>query len=65
MSRDANVKALEDLKGKGMTVTEYSPQAIAQTRERLKPVVEKHSKDFGETLVREMHAEIQKVRARN
>ena len=65
MSRDANVKALEDLKGKGMTVTEYSPQAIAQTRERLKHVVEKHSKDFGETLVREMHAEIQKVRARN
>jgi tripartite ATP-independent transporter DctP family solute receptor len=64
LSREANVKALENLKAKGMIVTEVSPDAIAQLREKLKPVTDRHAKQFGEALVNEMHAEIEKARAR-
>jgi tripartite ATP-independent transporter DctP family solute receptor len=63
LSREADAKSLETLKAKGMTVTEFSPQAVAQLRERLKPVVDKYSKDAGEPLVKETMAEIAKVRA--
>jgi tripartite ATP-independent transporter DctP family solute receptor len=62
VSRDANAKALENLKAKGMIVTEISPDAIAQMREILKPVTDKHSKEFGEALVTELHAEIERAR---
>jgi tripartite ATP-independent transporter DctP family solute receptor len=64
VSREANAKALESLKTKGMIVTEVSAEAIAQLREKLKPVVDKHSKEFGEALVSELHAEIEKARGR-
>jgi tripartite ATP-independent transporter DctP family solute receptor len=64
LSRDANVKALENLKAKGMIVTAVAPDTITQMREKLKPVTEKHAKQLGEALVNEMHAEIEKVRGR-
>jgi tripartite ATP-independent transporter DctP family solute receptor len=63
LSREADAKSLETLKAKGMTVTEFSPQAVAQLRERLKPVVDKYSKDAGEPLIKETMADIAKVRA--
>jgi TRAP-type transport system periplasmic protein len=62
VSRDANEKALASLKSKGMTVTEVSPGAITEIREKLKPVTDKHSKEFGEALINEMRVEIEKVR---
>lgn len=62
ISRDANEKALVSLRSKGMTVTEVSPGAIAEIREKLKPVTDKHSKEFGEALISEMRMEIEKVR---
>ena len=64
ISREADAKSLEALKAKGMIVTDFPPQSVAQMRERLKPVVEKFSKDAGEATVKEMLAEIEKVRAR-
>ena len=48
----------------GLTVSEFPPAAVAQMRERLKPVVDKYSKDVGEAMVNEMLAEIEKVRGR-
>jgi tripartite ATP-independent transporter DctP family solute receptor len=63
ISRDANEKALVSLRSKGMTVTEVSPGAIAEIREKLKPVTDKHSKEFGEALISEMRMEIEKVRS--
>ncbi len=63
LSRDADVKSLETLKAKGLIVTEFPAQSVAQMRERLKPVVDKYSKEAGEPLVKEMQAEIDKVRA--
>ena len=63
ISRDANEKALVSLRSKGMTVTEVSPDGIAEIREKLKPVTDKHSKEFGEALISEMRMEIEKVRS--
>ena len=62
--REAESKALGSLKAKGLVVTEFSPQAAAQMRDKLKPVTEKYSKEAGEALVKEMQAEIDKVRSR-
>jgi TRAP-type transport system periplasmic protein len=64
LSREANVKSLENLKAGGMVVTDVPPDAVAQMREKLKPVTNKHSKDLGEALVNEMQSEIEKVRGR-
>ena len=64
LSREADAKALDTIRTKGLAVTEFPSQSVAQLRERLKPVVEKYSKEAGEPLVREMMADIEKVRAR-
>ena len=64
LSREADAKSLETLRTKGLTVTEFPAPSVAQLRERLKPVVEKYSREAGESLVREMLSEIDKVRTR-
>lgn len=62
--REAETKALASLKAKGLAITEFSPQAAAQMRDKLKPVTDKYSKQAGEALVKEMQAEIAKIRSR-
>jgi tripartite ATP-independent transporter DctP family solute receptor len=62
VSRDWEAKALETMKGKGMLVNDISPQEKARMREKLKPVTDKYSKEAGEALVKEVNAEIEKVR---
>jgi TRAP-type transport system periplasmic protein len=61
-SRAMDQKAVEALKGKGMTVTEIAPQERTRMRDRLKPVIEKHNKTINESLVKEANTEIAKVR---
>ena len=62
-SRAMDAKAVDALKSKGMTVTEISPQERTRMREKLKPVIEKHYKTVSESLVKEVNAEIEKVRS--
>lgn len=62
MVRDADAKALESLKAKGLIVADFPPASVAQMRERLKPVIDKYSKEVGEATVKEIQAEIDKVR---
>jgi TRAP-type C4-dicarboxylate transport system substrate-binding protein len=62
VSREMDVKSLEIVKSKGMTVTEFPPQEIARMREKVKPVTDKYTKEAGEALVKELYAEIEKVR---
>ena len=64
VSREANEKSAESLKKKGMQINAVSPQEIARMRERIKPVTEKFTKEGGEALANEMHAEIAKVRGK-
>lgn len=62
-SRALDRKAMEELKSKGMTITDISPEERARMRDRLLPVIEKHQKTVSDALVREVQAEIQKVRS--
>ena len=64
VSRETNVAALEKLKKDGMTVTEFPAAETERMREKLKPVVDKYAHEVGEPLMKEMLAEIDKVRGR-
>ena len=61
-SRDANAKALDQLKEHGMQVVEMPAEETAKLREKSKPVVEQFTKEVGPELVAELYAEIEKVR---
>jgi TRAP-type transport system periplasmic protein len=61
VNRELDEKSLQTLKAKGMEVNVVSPQEIARMREKVKPVVDKYTKEVGEALVKELYAEIDKV----
>ncbi|PZE20601.1 TRAP transporter substrate-binding protein [Paenibacillus xerothermodurans] len=63
-NREQNKKSLENLKSKGMEVNEVTPEDRAKMEAAVKPVVDKFSKELGEDLVKEMFAEVDKVRAK-
>jgi tripartite ATP-independent transporter DctP family solute receptor len=52
---------LELLKKNGMTVTQFAPAEVAKLREKMKPVIDKHSAALGAT-VTEVQAELAKLR---
>ncbi len=62
VSRSQSDTALEDLKKAGMQVTEISPAEMARIRDKIKPVIDKHTAAVGEATVKELYAEIAKVR---
>jgi tripartite ATP-independent transporter DctP family solute receptor len=53
---------LETLKQNGMQVTELPPSEVAKLREKMKPVIAKHSANVGETTVNAMMAELARLR---
>jgi tripartite ATP-independent transporter DctP family solute receptor len=63
VSRDAEAKAVEQLKAWGMQLTELSPDEIARLRDKVKPVTEKFAKEANEASVKELFAEVEKARA--
>ncbi len=63
VAREMEVKAIENIKRAGMTVTDVSPQERARMREKLQPVTDKYTKEAGEALVKEMFSEIERVRS--
>ena len=58
-----NEKSKENLKSKGMTVTEITPEERTRMRQKVNAVTEKFTKEFGDDLVKAMYAEVEKVRA--
>jgi tripartite ATP-independent transporter DctP family solute receptor len=62
--REYGAKALGDLKKAGMQVTELPASEQAALRTKLRPVVDKYSKEFGEDVAKEMLQEIEKSRAK-
>jgi len=50
------------LKKAGMTVSELPPEEMAKLRAKVKPVIDKYSASVGEATVKELMAEIDKVR---
>lgn len=63
-SRGMEAKAIEEVKKKGVTVTEITPQERARMRDKVKPVTDKYVKEIGEELVKGFYAEIDKVRVK-
>jgi len=53
---------LEDLKKGGMQVSELSPAEVTKLREKMKPVIDKHSASVGEETVKAIQAELAKLR---
>ncbi|TWO71784.1 TRAP transporter substrate-binding protein [Caenimonas sedimenti] len=61
-SRSAAAGILEELKKNGMQVTELAPAEVAKLREKMKPVIAKHSASVGEATVKAVMAELDKAR---
>lgn len=64
VSREANDKAAESLKAKGMQINTVSAAEMARMREKVGAVTAKYVKEGGEALAAEMMAEIEKVRGK-
>ena len=62
LSRKQSDEALADLKKAGMQVTELSPAELQRMRDKVKPVIEKHTAAVGADMVKQVQAEIAKVR---
>jgi tripartite ATP-independent transporter DctP family solute receptor len=62
LSRKQSDEALADLKKAGMQVTEFSPAEQQRLRDKVKPVIDKHTASVGADVVKQVQAEIAKVR---
>lgn len=63
LSREVDGKALGELKRRGMQVNDFSERERTRMADRSKSVVTKHAAIIGDGLVKELYAEIEKVRA--
>lgn len=61
-SRSAAAGILDNLKKNGMQVTELPAAEVAKLREKMKPVIAKHSNSVGDATVKAVMAELDKVR---
>jgi TRAP-type transport system periplasmic protein len=61
-SRASLMAGLEDLKKSGMQVSELPPAEVAKLREKMKPVIAKHSAAVGDTTVQGMMNELARLR---
>ena len=62
MSREQAVSALDNVKKNGMQVSEFSASETAKFRDKMKPVVDKHSAIVGPEVVDALQAELAKLR---
>lgn len=62
VSREASASTIDALKKAGMQVSEFSPAEVAKLREKMKPVIAKHAAIVGEATVKELQAELAKIR---
>lgn len=62
VSREANIRYTAELRKQGMAINEIAPEERARMQEKVKPVIEKYTKQVGEELVRQTYAEIELAR---
>ena len=62
VSRDAEAKALDTIKAAGLKVNEVSPTEIERMREKVQPAADKFGREAGDSLVKELRAEVVRVR---
>jgi TRAP-type C4-dicarboxylate transport system substrate-binding protein len=61
-SRNAAAGILDALKKGGMQVTELPPAEMAKLRDKMKPVIAKHTANVGEATVKAVLADIEAAR---
>ena len=61
-SRATVAANLELLRKNGMVVTTFAPAEVAKLREKMRPVIEKYTANVGEGMVKEVYAELAKLR---
>jgi TRAP-type transport system periplasmic protein len=64
VSRAASVKALAELKAKGMQVNELSPAELARMRAQLKPVADKFAASYDPAFMRDFYAEMDRIQGK-
>ncbi|MGJ7492071.1 TRAP transporter substrate-binding protein [Variovorax sp. ZT4R33] len=62
VSRDQAASQLDELKKAGMQVTELPPAEQAKLQEKIKPVIAKYSASVGEATLKDLQAELAKLR---
>jgi tripartite ATP-independent transporter DctP family solute receptor len=62
VSRDQAASTIDQLKKAGMTVTELPPAEMAKLQVKMKPVIDKHAASVGEATVKDVQAELAKLR---
>ncbi|MGK9050640.1 TRAP transporter substrate-binding protein [Neorhizobium petrolearium] len=62
VSREADAKALEEIKSTGMQVTELSPEETQKLRDAVKPLIDKFSANIGADTVSLLFKELDAVR---
>lgn len=62
VSRDQAASTIDQLKKAGMQVTELAPAEMAKLQLKMKPVIDKHASSVGETTVKDVMAELAKLR---
>ena len=62
VSREQAAATLDQLKKAGMQVTELPAAEMAKLREKMKPVIDKYAASVGEATVKEVQAELAKLR---
>lgn len=62
VSRDQAASTIDQLKKAGMTVTELPAAEMAKLHVKMKPVIDKHAASVGEATVKEVQAELAKLR---
>jgi tripartite ATP-independent transporter DctP family solute receptor len=62
VSREANARLVAELVKQGMVANDIAPEERARMKARVQPVIDKYTRQVGEDLVRQVQAEIGKVR---
>ncbi len=62
VSRDQAASTIDQLKKAGMQVTELPPAEMAKLQMKMKPVIDKHAATVGEATVKDVMAELAKLR---
>ena len=61
LNREANAKYIEDLQAEGVTYTEISPEAYAEMKELVQPVIDKYADKIGKDIVQEVYGAIEEA----
>jgi tripartite ATP-independent transporter DctP family solute receptor len=64
VSREQAAKAVAELKAEGLQITELSPAEVERFREKAKPVADKYAAQIDPALMKQVNAEIEKVRGK-